>query len=381
MLDLTEDQKSGLIEIRRKLRIANAPFMQQLDSIREAAGVNLESRGRMDARDAEALQRFREWSAGVTDSIRVNNDGARREIRALLDATQLARADSLNREMQADTRSCTAGAASPATGWRAAPSHNAGRVTSVARPRPARGRSIRASTRRLASLLVTSAWLVLLLVSAAIIGTLLVLHRGDAEGSARLANAEIAQLLGRGEEVEQRVAVMQRNWWDYFRVTHGILAATDRRLLFVGAPPAPLLQTEYEPPEYLEVSLPYDQPIAVSFARQFLGTAPGVLLAGTGVRESFAFTSAERERVDSVLAVLSRRQEALRLAGEAERLATEATVAASRRAIYHLVQRGEALDLIARRYGVSPDSIVKWNNLPSTRITAGRRLLVRPGVR
>lgn len=212
------------------------------------------------------------------------------------------------------------------------------------------------------------------------IGILLVLHRGDAEGSARLANAEIAQLLARGEEVEQRVAVMQRNWWDYFRVTHGILAATDRRLLFVGVPPAPLLMREYEPPEYLEVSMPYERSVAVAFARQFLGTAPGVQLTAGTQREAFAFSSSERGRVDSVLAVLTRRQEALRQASEAERLATEATVAASRRPIYHLVQRGEALDLIARRYGVSPDSIVAWNNLPSTRITAGRRLLVKPGV-
>lgn len=254
-------------------------------------------------------------------------------------------------------------------------------MTSVAPPRAAERRSLRASTRRLASLLVTSAWLSLLLVAAAAIGTLLILHRGDAEGSARLANAEIEQLLGRGEVVEQRVPVMQRNWWDYFRVTHGILAATDRRLLFVGVPPAPLLPRAYEPPEYLEVSVPFDQPVGVDFARQFLGTAPGVQLTAGETREDFAFSSRERPRVDSVLAILAARQEALRLASEAERLASEATVAASRKAIYHLVQRGEALDLIARRYGVSPDSIVKWNDLPSTRITAGRRLLVRPGVR
>jgi LysM repeat protein len=253
-------------------------------------------------------------------------------------------------------------------------------VTSVAPPRAAGRRSIRASTRRLASLLVTSAWLVLVLVSAVAIGVLLVLHRGDPEGSARLANAEITQRLAPGEAVEQRVAVMQRNWWDYFRVTHGILAATDRRLLFVGVPPAPLLVQEYEPPEYLEVSIPYERSVTATFARQFLGTARGVQLTAGAVRDAFAFSSNERDRVDSVLAVLARRQEALRLAGEAERLATEATVAASRRAIYHLVQRGEALDLIAHRYGVSPDSIVQWNNLSSTRITAGRRLLVKPGV-
>lgn len=100
LLDLTEAQKTGLIEIRRKLRNANAPFMRQLDSLREAAGVNMEKRGRVDERDAEALRRFRLWSAGVIDSMRVNNDGARRDIRALLDSTQMARADSLNREIQ-----------------------------------------------------------------------------------------------------------------------------------------------------------------------------------------------------------------------------------------------------------------------------------------
>jgi membrane-bound lytic murein transglycosylase D len=79
-----------------------------------------------------------------------------------------------------------------------------------------------------------------------------------------------------------------------------------------------------------------------------------------------------------VLAVVRRRQEALRLAAQAERRAAEATAAASRRAIYHLVQPGEALDLIARRYGVSVDSVIAWNRLPSSRITAGRRLLVKP---
>jgi len=104
VLELSERQKSGLIEIRRKLRGQNAPFMRQLDSLRAAAGVNMETRGRMGPRDEEALRRFREWSAPVTDSIRLNNDGARREIRALLDEPQLIKADSLNREMQGPGR-------------------------------------------------------------------------------------------------------------------------------------------------------------------------------------------------------------------------------------------------------------------------------------
>lgn len=121
-LDLTGEQKDALIEIRRRLRIVNAPFMRQLDSLREAAGVNMETRGRMDERDAEALRRFQEWAAPVTEAIRVNNDGARREIRALLGEGQLIRADSLNAAMRAQQRGRRPGAAPSARpGQRRAP--------------------------------------------------------------------------------------------------------------------------------------------------------------------------------------------------------------------------------------------------------------------
>lgn len=252
-------------------------------------------------------------------------------------------------------------------------------MTTAAAPRPVR-RTIPRSTRRLLAVLVASAWLLVVLAILAGLAALLFFHRGDAEGSARQANNEIEALLERGERVEWRVPVMQRHWWDWFRVTHGVLAATDRRLLYVGVPPEGLLPRGFEPTEYLERSFPYERSVAVRFGRLFLGTRPGVRLTGSEVRESFAFAALDRPRVDSVLAVLARRQEVLRLASEAERRATEATAAASRRAIYHLVQRGEALDFIARRYGVPSDSIVKWNALPSTRITAGRRLMVKPGV-
>lgn len=251
-------------------------------------------------------------------------------------------------------------------------------MTTAAAPRAAR-RQVTASTRRMARLLVTSAWSLFFLALAAGIAAILFLHRGDAEGSARLANAEIEALLQRGEVVQQRVPVMQRHWWDHYRVTHGVLAATDRRLLYVGVPPEALLPRGFEPQEFLVRSISYDKQVGVRYGRLYFGSSPGLRLAIGEERERFAFASINRERVDSVMAVLSRRQAALRAASEAERRATEATAAASRRAIFHLVQRGEALDGIARRYGVSPDSLVKWNNLTSTRINAGTRLMVKPG--
>lgn len=251
-------------------------------------------------------------------------------------------------------------------------------MTSAASTLPRAARRTRAGARRLGTWIRTSAWLLASVGALAGIAFVLFIHRGDAEGGARIANREIELRLDRGERVEQRIPVMQRYWWDYFRVTHGVLAATDRRLLFVGVPPGDLLPREEEPLELVELSFPYDRPLDVRFGRVFLETRQGMEIRAGGRQNVFAFSAIDRGRADSVVAVMEGKQRELRAAAEAERRATEAAVAASRRAIYHLVQRGEALGLIARRYGVPVDSIVKWNDLPSTRITAGRRLLVKP---
>jgi N-acetylmuramoyl-L-alanine amidase len=44
--------------------------------------------------------------------------------------------------------------------------------------------------------------------------------------------------------------------------------------------------------------------------------------------------------------------------------------------IYHTVKRGETLESIARRYGVSVSEIRKWNNLGKGKIRVGQRLIV-----
>ena len=252
-------------------------------------------------------------------------------------------------------------------------------MTSAAPAIPRAARRTRSGARRLATWIRTSAWLLAVVGALAGVAFVLFIHRGDAEGGARIANREIDLLLERGEDVEIRVPVMQRYWWDYFRVTHGVLAATDRRLLFVGVPPGELLPREEEPIELVVSSFPYERPLDVRFGRVFLETRQGVEIRDGTRRSVFAFSAIDRGRADSVVAVMEEKQGQLRAAAEAERRATEAAVAASRRAIYHLVQRGEALTLIARRYGVPVDSIVRWNDLQGTRITAGRRLLVKPG--
>ena len=97
-LGLTDPQKTRLMDMRRRLRVQNAPFMLKLDSLRALAGLELGERGGLSSEDRQALERFRTWSRPVIDSIRINNDVARAEVRAMLDASQLAAADSIARD-------------------------------------------------------------------------------------------------------------------------------------------------------------------------------------------------------------------------------------------------------------------------------------------
>jgi hypothetical protein len=97
-LGLTDPQKTRLMDMRRKLRVQNAPFMLKLDSLRALAGLELGERGGLSSEDRQALERFRTWSRPVIDSIRINNDVARAEVRAMLDASQRSAADSIARD-------------------------------------------------------------------------------------------------------------------------------------------------------------------------------------------------------------------------------------------------------------------------------------------
>jgi hypothetical protein len=255
----------------------------------------------------------------------------------------------------------------PPTGWTEEMEAAARRPRTSPPPRP-----------RWRVALRVSAWSVGVTLVLAIIGALLFIHRGDAEGSARIANREVELMLERGEGIDWRAPVMARHWWHYFRVTHGVLAATNRRLLYVGVPPEEILPREPEPQLLEESSFPYDRPLDIWRGRVFLGTLTGIVVRAPGQMRTFGVAASERSRLDSVLSLMSRHQKAIRDSVETERQRALAAAEAARQPVYHLVERGEALELIARQYNVTVAQLQDWNDLPSPQIRAGLRLLVKP---
>jgi LysM domain len=216
----------------------------------------------------------------------------------------------------------------------------------------------------------------LVLVVTVVLGGLFYVNATDAGRAHRLATQELRARLDSGEVVQRTAFVTQRHWWDYFRATHGVLASTDRRVLFVGVTPD--LNTSPDDPPVFDVrSFPYDTLMAVASADVRFSPGRGVRIAAGGRAETFGVAPGEERRLMALARDAWRHDLALR-----ERLRREQRYRDSLAALppireYYRVQRGDALDAIARRYGTTSDALRSMNNLEGDRIKAGQELLVK----
>jgi LysM domain len=223
---------------------------------------------------------------------------------------------------------------------------------------------------------VTGGGLGVLLIVAAVIAYLLTL-RPDVTGARRLARSELQGLLEPMERVQSAAWARRREWWDGFRETYGILALTDRRLLFVGIPPRELLTPERGPQQFVLMQLGRDATMRVQRTRVDLGTAAGVAIEND--RERLAFASTDRAGVDSILADVSRGRRSNAAVVELASRTRDYERQVADKAVWHVVAAGDALGSIATRYGTTEAQLTEWNRLPTTTIKIGQRLLVKSG--
>lgn len=203
-------------------------------------------------------------------------------------------------------------------------------------------------------------------------------HLDPVAARAILAQELSIYALEPGESVKASTFLYRRSPSSYFRSTHAVLAATDRRLLLLTLTPSDPLTREAESSLPTIRDLPKDTTVQLDTGRVMFGLARGVTIRGDDVDEGWAVRDEHLPELRAVLEDVSGVQRAMREDGEAIRLARLAAIERARQPIWHVVSRGEALLSIANRYGTSPERLRELNRMTSDRIRIGDSLLVKP---
>lgn len=203
-------------------------------------------------------------------------------------------------------------------------------------------------------------------------------HLDPVAARATLAQELSSYALEPGESVEASVFLYRRSPSSYFRSTHAVLAATDRRLLLLTLTPPDPLTREAEANLPTIRDLPKDTTVQLDTGRVMFGLARGVTIRGEDVQEGWAVREEHWPAVRAVLEDVTAVQRAMREDGDAIRLARLAAIERARQPIWHVVSRGEALLSIANRYGTSPERLRELNRMTSDRIRVGDSLLIKP---
>ncbi|WP_309671449.1 LysM peptidoglycan-binding domain-containing protein [Gemmatimonas sp.] len=191
------------------------------------------------------------------------------------------------------------------------------------------------------------------------------------------AQQEVLSQLGPDERVVARAFASQRRWTDMWRESFGVVVATNRRLLYVGAPPTPLLRPREDgPTELLVESYPFDAAFTLEPRTLFRGYGRGLMLRTPAAQVDFivdddSWTSALRVSQASAAARRS-------VTRDEEALSATTRAPAPPAALYvrYIVQRGETLTGLARRFRTSPDVLRQLNQLSTDEIKVGQRLRV-----
>jgi LysM domain len=210
--------------------------------------------------------------------------------------------------------------------------------------------------------------------------------RTDPRDTRTIAERELElNTLQPGERVARSVSVFKRPAIDYFRATRGLLALTNRRLIYLGLEPRDLLAAPDLPPTFEERDFALDTLVEVSRGRTFFGLAKAIVIATPNETLRLGVPSDVWPKADLMIVALSARrdravalgavQRAFLAKAEAQRKAVEIS---RRQAKYYTVKRGDALANVAVIWNTTPDKLREWNRLPDNRIRIGQVLLVRP---
>jgi hypothetical protein len=229
--------------------------------------------------------------------------------------------------------------------------------------------------------------LLFFVLAVLVIGGQLILHSMNTEprDSRVIADRELQMnVLAPDEHLVSAISVVRRAPVDYFRATRGVLALTDKRMIFLGLRPRDLLGSNDAPPTFDEHEFPLDTLVAVDAGRALAGLSKGVIVrTPTETMRLGVPTNAWPDAQKMVTTMTNRlagahasgaEQQSLEKVADAE---WKRAVAAWQKAQYYTVRRGDALGSIATQWNTTPSVLQKLNSLPGNNIRVGQSLLVR----
>ena len=210
--------------------------------------------------------------------------------------------------------------------------------------------------------------------------------RANPRDAAAIADRELRiNTLQPGEQVHRVVPVFKRPAISYFRATRGLIALTDRRLVYLGVEPREILAAPDLPPTFEQREFPLETSVHVSSGRTMFGLAKAIVITTPKEQIRLGVPSSASPQANLLVAAMATRrdravaQAALR-GGEMREIekARRAAEARRRQAKYYVVRRGDALGGIATMWNTTTDRLLTWNHLTASRIRVGQSLLVRP---
>ena len=239
-------------------------------------------------------------------------------------------------------------------------------------------RRYRSPLRRVVTALTRSS---ALLAVAALVAAASIVPPIGARRTARLAaEQELRTLLAPDEVIVASTFASQRRWTDVWRESFGIVAATSRRILYVGAPPTPLLRPREDGPmELLVESYPYERSFVIEPRDVFFGRFRGLALRTPLAQVDFLISSGEWSAAQAVAKAALTSQQQLTLDAENQERFNRAPAPAAEVYVPYVVKRGETLTGLARRLHTTPDVLRQLNQLRDDNIKAGQRIRVPRG--
>lgn len=184
-------------------------------------------------------------------------------------------------------------------------------------------------------------------------------------------------LLSADERVVASTFASQRRWTDMWRESFGVVVATTRRVLYVGAPATPLIRPREDGPlELLVESYPYEGSFVLEPRTVFFGRVRGLALRTPLARVDFLISPADWRSAEAVANAARTSQR--RIADDADRAERFSRTLLPQADVYvpYVVKRGETLTGLARRFRTSADVLRQLNQLRSDDIRSGQRLRV-----